>query len=140
MTDRQIRFCESYLACGNAQQAARDAGYTTTKGHCGYASRVLQSSVVKAYLAKRFAEIEGKNGIASAEEVMEFLSAVMRGEEVDFYAAPKDGRVVYLRRPPTLKERITAANMLGKRYALFTERISIEEAPKIVFSEVDIPD
>ena len=137
MTEKQKQFCELYLISGNAKQAMAEAGYNTGNTHNN--ARLLNRSDVREYLAARRAELSDQK-VARADEVLSFLTAVMRGEEGDFFAVNKDGEITLIRRPPSLKERISAAAMLGKRYALFTDKIRIEDASKVVFSEVDIPD
>ncbi len=140
MTEKQLRFCEAYLACGNAQQASREAGYSLKNGHNNNAARTLFNPEVQAYLSQKFKELSGNNSIASAEEVLSFLSAVMRGAVPSLCPIQRNGKVAFASRLPTLKERMSAATLLGKRYGLFTEKISIEDASEVVFSEINIPD
>lgn len=135
MTEKQRLFCEEYLLSGNGAKALRTAGYVNVTN----SSRILNSPAVREYLAKKM-ELASCENISSAEEIMGFLSAVMRGEISDFRVMENSGEVTYVRRPPSLKERIAAASLLGKRYGLFRERISIEDASRVIFTETDIPD
>lgn len=77
MTERQKRFAEFYLETGNARQSAIRAGYSA-----GYAEHVKRQRGVKEYLEMRIGGMDRKR-IASADEVLQFLTAVMRGDEKD---------------------------------------------------------
>lgn len=77
MTERQKRFAEFYLETGNARQSAIRAGYSA-----GYAEHVKRQRGVKEYLDMRIDGMDRKR-IASADEVLQFLTAVMRGDEKD---------------------------------------------------------
>ena len=77
MTERQKRFAEFYLETGNARQSAIRAGYSA-----GYAEHVKRQRGVKEYLEMRIDGMDRKR-IASADEVLQFLTAVMRGDEKD---------------------------------------------------------
>ena len=77
MTERQKRFAEFYLETGNARQSAIRAGYSA-----GYAEHVKRQRGVKEYLEMRIDGMDRKR-IASADEALQFLTAVMRGDEKD---------------------------------------------------------
>ena len=77
MTERQKRFAEFYLETGHARQSAIRAGYSA-----GYAEHVKRQRGVKEYLEMRIDGMDRKR-IASADEVLQFLTAVMRGDEKD---------------------------------------------------------
>lgn len=70
LTDRQRRFADLYLELGNAQEAARRAGFAVE-----YAQRAKRQPAVQAYLAERRKELPHRE-----TEVLEFLTSVMRGE------------------------------------------------------------
>ena len=77
MTERQRRFAEFYLECGNARKAAVKAGYSLS-----YAEHVKNQRSVRNYIDK-LAGMMGNERIASADEVLEFLTDVMRGNKMD---------------------------------------------------------
>ena len=73
---------------------------------------------------------------ADAKEILEYLTAVMRGEETETVATAKglyDGVEV------SAKDRLKAAELLGKRHALFTDKQQIEVSEMRVFVD-DIGD
>lgn len=129
MTAKQQRFCDEYLIDLNATQAAIRAGYSKkTAGRIG--TENVQKPVIKEYIAKRMAEKEAEL-IASQDEVLRYLTAVMRGEshaEVVVVEGVGEGcsEARTMQKAPDEKERLKAAELLGKRYALFTEKVETD--------------
>ena len=102
LTEKQKRFADYYIECGNATEAARKAGYAD-KHLNTHASKMLQNATISAYIAERMRPTEEKR-IATGDEVMEFFTAVMRGEIRDAFDLP-----------PSLADRKDAAKELAKR-------------------------
>lgn len=101
MSLRQRKFADAYLSCGVVEKAALEAGYSATFSRArGY--EVLNYPVVKAYLKEKQAEMSSPK-IATAKEIMEYYTSVMRGEI-------KDGE-----KPTPISERTKAAAELAKR-------------------------
>ena len=73
LTERQRRFADLYLELGNAAEAAERAGFKRS-----YAQGAKRQPAVQAYMQKRLSEARERN-IASADEVLAFLTDVMRG-------------------------------------------------------------
>lgn len=104
LTAKQQAFADYYLECGNASEAARRAGYSRkTAGNIG--NENLEKPEIAAYISTRMAELS-KNRIASADEVLEFYSKVMRGEEKDQFGLDA-----------SLSDRLNAGKELMKRHA-----------------------
>ena len=101
LTERQRRFADAYLELGNAAKAAERAGYSP-----GSAGKVRAQPAVKAYLEKRLSELDAKR-VASANEVLEYWTRVMRGEEGGGGQAA-----------------MKAAELLGRRMGLFPKASS----------------
>lgn len=85
MTERQKRFCDEYLIDLNATQAAIRAGYSEKTAE-QTASRLLSFVKVKTYISEQLERIHNEN-TADAQEVMEYLTAVMRGNSVSHVLA-----------------------------------------------------
>ena len=78
MTPRQRKFCDEYLISGNATDAAIKAGYSPkTAKQPG--SETLAKPDLKAYIATELEKLHSAK-IADAEEVMKYLTSVMRGD------------------------------------------------------------
>lgn len=122
LTLKQRMFADEYIISGNMEQAALKAGYSKTYAR-GNAHKLLANVSVKAYLDERLAEIKSEK-VADQQEVMEFLTAIMRGEvnePVTIFIG--DGRQEVKDLKPSVQARRAAAVDLGKRYGMWTEKI-----------------
>ena len=128
LTVKQQAFADYYIELGNATQAYLQAYPNVKKEETARAngSRLLTNANVKAYIDERMEEMASKR-IADATEVMETLTAILRGEANAAALKGVGGGEEELidDMPPTMSERIRAAELIGKRYALFTERQEI---------------
>jgi len=113
LTPKQKAFADYYIELGNATEAYIRAGYNK-KGARANSSRLIANDSIKQYIDERLKEIEDKR-IAKGEEVLQYLTKVMRGEEKDQFGLDA-----------SLQDRTKAAELLGKRYRLFTENIKVE--------------
>lgn len=125
MTPKQKLFCDEYLIDLNATQAAIRSGYSKkTARKIGQEN--LTKPVIKQYIAQRMAEKESEL-IADQDEVLKYLTAVMRGKSTaSVLARNKLGCDVIIKKPPDEKERLKAAELLGKRYGLYTDKIETD--------------
>lgn len=125
-TPKQKRFCDEYLIDLNATQAAIRAGYSDKYANTN-ASKLLQITTIKEYIAQRMAEKESEL-IATQDEVLKYLTAVMRGESVSEVVVVEGcgegcSQARRFEKSPDEKERLKAAELLGKRYGLYTDKI-----------------
>ncbi len=124
MTAKQQRFCDEYLIDLNATQAAIRAGYSEKYAHTN-AAKLLQITTVKDFIAARMAEKESEL-IADQDEVLRFLTAVMRGENKDERVSwNADGEISYIE-VRQQSNQIKAAEMLAKRYGLLVDKVDAE--------------
>lgn len=103
LTPKQKAFADEYLICGNATEAAKKAGYNP-KSARQIATENLAKPSISIYIAERQKQIESSR-IADVKEVMEFYSAVMRGEVKDQFDMDA-----------SLTDRLSAGRELMKRY------------------------
>lgn len=126
MTAKQKRFCDEYLIDLNATQAAIRAGYSeNTAEQIGY--QLLQKTSVQEYIKKRMDEKE-KELIADQDEVLKYLTSVMRGKSQSEIVVVENigdftSEARTMQKAPDEKERLKAAELLGKRYGLYTDKI-----------------
>lgn len=125
LTERQKAFCDYYIETLNATEAARRAGYSEkTAKEIGCEN--LTKPNIQAYIQERLKQMD-KERIASAEEVLEYLTRVMRGEEKEkLLEYNEEGEETIISAPPSIKNRTKAAELLGKRYALFTDKKEVD--------------
>ncbi|WP_346891218.1 terminase small subunit [Clostridium sp. UBA3887] len=125
LTPKQKAFCDYYIETGNATEAYIRAGYNK-KGARANSSRLIANDNIKQYIDERLKEIEDKR-IAKGEEVLQYLTKVMRGEEKDQFGLDA-----------SLQDRTKAAELLGKRYRLFTENIKVEGTQQVqIVDDID---
>jgi phage terminase small subunit len=124
LTPKQRKFADYYIELGNATEAARKAGYSQkTAKQIGQEN--LTKPDLKFYIDERLKELQSAK-VADQQEIIEFLTSVMRGElkEETLYGVGMGEQSV---REIELsgKERLKAAELLGKRYSLWTDRTEI---------------
>ena len=157
---RHKRFADEYVIDLNGTRAAKAAGYsdkTATK----IASRLLTNVDIQQYISDLMAK-KDKKLIASQDEVLEYLTSVMRREKKENIVVTvsstmeewkpdangtmrknkitkEEAQVVEI--PAKLSDANKAAELLGRRYSLFTDKVDVSGAiPVIITGEDAIPD
>lgn len=141
MTEKQKRFADEYLKDLNATQAAIRAGYSKKTAY-SIGFEILKKPEIKSYIERQLDKVHEET-IADAKEVMGYLTSVMRGRsEADVVVVEGTGdgysEAKLIKKPPDEKERLKAAELLGKRYGLFTERMQVEGNTAVTILD-DIP-
>lgn len=125
---KELIFAEEWLKTTNATQSAIKAGYSARTAYSA-GNRLLKKVDVKQYIDERLTEMK-ESSIADTNEVMQFLSSTMRGDIPDQFGLD-----------PALNDRIKAAELLGKRYKMFTDKQEISGADgepiKVIFSNMN---
>lgn len=138
MTDKQRKFCDEYLIDCNATRAYKAAYPNVTKQRTAESAgnRLLSNVEVKAYIEQKLDEMSSAK-IASAEEVMKYLTSVMRGKHTEqCLKLVGEGIQTITDIDVGAKERLKAAELLGKRYGLFTDKVNLEGAlPVMIVGE-----
>lgn len=145
MTAKQQRFCDEYLVDLDGTQAAIRAGYSA-KTAAVIASENLRKPNIRAYINQRMAEKE-EALVAKQDEVMKYLTAVMRREMAEnivvtltkkkSYYAPDDNGTMrktteekqtpqVVKIPAQLRDANKAAELLGKAYGMFTDKLDMD--------------
>ena len=128
LTLKQARFVERYLVHANATQAAREAAYSGSDATLAVTgSRLLKNDKVGAAI-RRGRKRETKRNVMDRDEREDLFTAIARGE----------GTAVALTRlgpvelPPDFKERMRAAELLGKMHGDYTEHVKTEHVGPVV--------
>ena len=124
LNKRQIDFVQEYMKTNNINQSAIKAGYSPRTASV-QGSRLLTNVKVSAYINAINERLESDK-IADIEEVMQYLTSVMRGEKKDQFDLD-----------PSLSERTKAASELARRLDVKARNLNIECAVNIID---DIPD
>lgn len=123
------KFCDEFILSGDAAAAYIKAGYKVKNNKVAAvsASRLLIKPAIKNYIASRIKELDSTK-IADMKEIMEYLTSVLRGEQTESVATAKG---IYEDVEVSAKDRIKAAELIGKRYGAWTDKKEINGDLKI---------
>lgn len=140
MTEKQKLFCDEYLKDTNATRA-----YLTVYANCKsatsaapLASKLLKKEEIQKYISKKMEEIHNEN-TADIQEVMEYLTSVLRGKSASAVLMMSgNGMQKVTEKPPDEKERLKAAELLGKRFGMFKDNVDITSNGKtLIVDDID---
>lgn len=137
MNERQQRFCEEYIIDHNATQAAIRAGYSGKT-----AKQIGSENLTKPDIAEKIRVLEDaipkKNTIATAEEVLEHFTKVMRGEVFDqVVKRDEDGNLQKVDVVAKLSDRNKAAEALAKHYALLVDKVEVTKPKTELAAQIE---
>jgi phage terminase small subunit len=138
LTARQKRFCEEYLIDLNATQAAIRAGYSKKTANEQAAQNLAKLSI-QEYIREKMNEKDDEL-IAKQDEVLKTLTRILRRQEKEVIVVTckertsgydENGKKVITERevpqlveiPTQIKDVNRAAELLGKRYGLYTDKV-----------------
>lgn len=139
MTEKQKIFADEYIICLNATRAYKKAYPNVKKDEVARSngSRLLTNANVKAYIDEQLERLQSER-VADQQEVMEYLTAVMRGKKTEpLLVLDGEGKQKVVNAIPPVQARTKAAELLGKRYRLFTDKQEVEVQGTVVFTNED---
>lgn len=128
MTEKQKIFADEYLIDLNDTRAYKTAypNIRSDNAAAVRANKLLKKKEIWDYIQQRLDELASKR-VADQQEVMEYLTAVMRGESTSSVLAMcGDGMQEVIEKPPDEKESLRAAELLGRRYGMWTEKLEVK--------------
>ena len=136
MNTRQRKFCDEYLSDCNATQAAIRAGYSPKTAY-SIGEENLKKPELKAYIDEQLERIHNEK-TADAQEVLEFLTSVMRGEHTEqTLQLIGDGVQTITDIDVSAKERLKAAELIGKRYGMFKDGLNVDVEPIVLVNDLE---
>ena len=142
MTEKQRRFADEYIKTGNISQSYKIAYPNVKKDSAARASgsRLLTNANVKSYIDERLEELK-KESIADQDEILQYLTSVMRGQVTDEQLiVVGDGdfgsEVERHRKRSDTNDRTKAAELLGKRYVMWTDKQQVENVTPVFVEDV----
>ena len=126
LNEKQKAFCDFYIESLNATESYRKAyecGYNTARTN---GARLLTNANIKKYIDD-IMQSKDESRIASQDEILQILTDIARGitEEEVVSFTPMGGELRTTRKP-TIKDRMKASELLGKRYRLFADKVEME--------------
>ena len=139
LTLKQKQFADEYIRTGNAYQSAINVGYSE-KYAKARSHKMLENVGINQYIDDNL-EIIQKESIAEADEIMRYLTRVLRAEEKEeILVYVGDGMQEIQTIQPSAKDRIKAAELLGKRYRMWTDKHEVEVTTPIFIDDVPLDD
>lgn len=135
LTIKQQKFADEYIISGNATQAALAAGYKPKAAYKTGAEN-LKKPLVISYIKERTEAISNSK-IADQQEILQYLTSVLRGEETESVATAKG---IFSGVDVGAKDRLKAAELLGKHTAMWTENRNVNATVGPVQIIDDVPD
>ena len=135
LTKKQRRFADEYLIDCNGTKAAIRAGYSRKTAN-EQAAKLMANRKIKAQISEKLEELSSER-LADAQEVLEYLTAVMRGQHTEqTLQLIGDGVQKIADIDVSAKERLKAAELIGKRYGMFKDNVNLGESRVIIVSDV----
>ena len=139
-TLKQQRFADEYIISGNIYDSLIKAGYSENYAKSD-GCKILENPSVKTYIDEKLKELSDKK-IADQQEVLAYLTSVLRGEtqsEIVVVEGQGEGisRAKPIQKAPDEKERLKAAELLGKRMGLFKDKIDVTANVPVIISGGD---
>ncbi|MEK8198354.1 terminase small subunit [Lysinibacillus sp. FSL M8-0134] len=135
LTVKQQAFADYYIELGNATEAYLKAYPNVKKEATARAagSRMLTNVSVKSYIDDRMEELKSRK-VADQQEILELLTAIARGETTSatLRGIGEGAQTIDEDMPPTTAERIKAAELLGKRYRMWVDKVETNGETKVV--------
>ncbi|MFL2116287.1 terminase small subunit [Marinilactibacillus psychrotolerans] len=138
LTIKQQRFADEYIISGNKYQSAITAGYSKNYAKA-QSSKLLENVGIKSYIDERLEQIKSEK-VADQQEILEYLTSVVRGEQTEQTLIGEgmgEQKITDIELSGT--QRIKAAELLGKRYAMWTDKQDISGSLGMVQIFDDIP-
>lgn len=135
LTEKQKKFCDEYLLDCNATQAAIRAGYSPKTAY-SIGEENLRKPELKTYIDEQLAILHSQK-TADAQEVLEYLTAVMRGEHTEqTLRLTGDGVQSITDIDVSARERLKAAELIGKRYGMFKDNVNVDLEPIVIVNDL----
>lgn len=128
------KFADEYIKTGNATQSAINAGYSKKYANTN-ASKLLQNTTIKAYIDERMKKLE-EEAIADQAEILKYLTRIIRDEEreevlVNIGNFEQEKQEIKI----SAKDKIKAAELLGKRYGSWTDKVDLSSDLTLIFED-----
>ena len=142
LTEKQKAFCDYYIESLNATESHKKAySCNNDKVARTEGSKNLVKPNIKKYIDEKLKEMQS-NRIAKAEEVLEYLTRVIRNEEkeeviVTINTGDFQSEIQKVKKEISAKDKIKACELLGKRYRLFTDKVEADINQVVIFTGED---
>lgn len=141
LTIKQKKFADEYIKTGNAYQSAINVGYSENYAKNATKFLLENNGQISSYIEERMKELESET-IADQTEILQFLTRIVRNEErEDVLVNVGNFEQKIQSMKVSAKDRIKAAELLGKRYGSWTDKVDMTlEVPTIISGDDKLED
>ena len=126
LNEKQKAFADYYIESLNATESykmAYNCSYNTARTN---GARLLTNANIKKYIDEVMSA-KDESRIASQDEILQILTDIARGiTEEEVVQFSQLGEELRTTRKPTIKDRMKASELLGKRYRMFVDKAELE--------------
>lgn len=137
LNDKQKAFADYYIESLNAYESAKRAGYSEAYAK-SQSYKLLENVGIKNYIDERM-ESKDNYRIASQDEILQILTDIARGiTEEEVVQFSQLGEELRTTRKPTIKDRMKASELLGKRYRMWIDKVEANVNQQVIFEGEDL--
>ena len=133
LNDRQKAFADYYIESLNATESykmAYNCSYNTARTN---GARLLTNANIKKYIDEVMSA-KDESRIASQDEILQILTDIARGiTEEEVVQFSQLGEELRTTRKPTIKDRMKASELLGKRYRMWVDKVEANVNQQVIF-------
>ena len=138
LNEKQKAFANYYIESLNATESyvkAYECSYNTARTN---GARLLANTNIKKYIDEVMSA-KDESRIASQDEILQILTDIARGvTEEEVVQFSQLGEELRTTRKPTIKDRMKASELLGKRYRMWTDKIEADVNQQVIFEGEDM--
>ena len=133
LNDKQKAFADYYIESLNATESykiAYNCSYNTARTN---GARLLANANIKEYIDEVMSA-KNESRIASQDEILQILTDIARGvTEEEVVQFSQLGEELRTTRKPTIKDRMRASELLGKRYRMWVDKVEANVNQQVIF-------
>lgn len=138
LNEKQKAFADYYIESLNATESyakAYECSYNTARTN---GARLLANANIKKYIDEVMSA-KDESRIASQDEILQILTDIARGiTEEEVVQFSQLGEELRTTRKPTIKDRMKASELLGKRYRMWVDKVEADVNQQVIFEGEDM--
>ena len=138
LNEKQKAFADYYIESLNATESyakAYECSYNTARTN---GARLLANANIKKYIDEVMSA-KDESRIASQDEILQILTDIARGiTEEEVVQFSQLGEELRTTRKPTIKDRMKASELLGKRYRMWVDKVEADVSQQVIFEGEDM--
>ena len=133
LNEKHKAFADYYIESLNATESYKkvyECSYNTARTN---GARLLTNANIKKYIDEVMSA-KDESRIASQDEILQILTDIARGvTEEEVVQFSQLGEELRTTRKPTIKDRMRASELLGKRYRMWIDKVEANVNQQVIF-------